>query len=112
VTLTPEEPVDWTPRTEPLGSPAAPVPGTPVPYQYPSPQQPRYIPPQPGGYLPPPQRITYVQPVARRGLTGPHAAVYITLLVLGVLVVLPVLCCLGLAVMGSAGSHPYVTSTP
>lgn len=51
---------------------------------------------------PPPQNITYVQPVARRGLTGPHAAIYITLIVVGALVVLPVLCCLGLGFIGAA----------
>jgi hypothetical protein len=50
---------------------------------------------------PPPQQITYVQPVARKGLTGPHAAIYITLIVVGTLVVLPVLCCLGLSLVGA-----------
>lgn len=107
VTTTPEEPIDWTPRAEPLGSPAAPTSGTPVPYS-PPPLQGQWLPPQPGGWLPPPQQVTYVQPVARKGLTGPHAAIYITLIIVGALVVLPTLCCLILGVVGAAGSHAPV----
>jgi hypothetical protein len=98
-------------RSTPLGPPAAPVPyqrpAAPAPYDPPPPVQSRYVPMPP----PPPQHISYVQPVARKGLTGPHAAIYITLMVLGVLVVLPVLCCLGLSFIGAAtgGGHPYPT---
>ena len=75
--------------------------------QYQQPQAAQYVPMPP----PPPQQITYVQPVARKGLTGPHAAIYITLIVVGVLVVLPVLCCLGLGLIGAIGGagHPYPT---
>jgi hypothetical protein len=79
----------------------------PPPPEYQQPPAAQYVPMPP----PPPQQITYVQPVARRGLTGPHAAIYITLIVVGVLVVLPVLCCLGLGLIGAIGgaAHPYPT---
>ena len=93
-----DEPLDWTPREQPLGPPPAPVsPAWQPPTQYPPYQQ-----PVSGPILPPPQNVTYVQPVARKGLTGPHAAVWITVIVLGVLIVLPTLCCLGLMVIGAA----------
>jgi hypothetical protein len=97
-------PINWdATRSEPLGPPAAPVTGPVVSYQ-PQYQQ-QYLPP------PPAPNVTYVQPVARKGLTGPHAAIYITLIVVGTLVVLPVVCCLGAMVIGMIGGGAGTTST-
>jgi len=100
-----EERIDWTTRNDPLGPPPAPVsPSWPAPPPYP----PQFQAPVSGAIVPPPvpPNVTYVQPVARKGLTGPHAAVLITAIVVGVLVVLPVLCCLGFGVIGAANqSH-------
>jgi hypothetical protein len=103
--VTPEDstPLNWdTTRAEPLGPPAAPVSGPVVPYQ----PQPQYFPP----VAPPPYPTqVYVQPVARKGITGPQAAILITVLVL----VLPVLCCLGAMVIGMIGGGADTgTTTP
>jgi len=86
-------PINWdATRPDPLGPLAAPVSGPVVPYQ---PQQEFLPPPSPAPY---PTHV-YVQPSTRKGITGPQAAVLIAVLVL----VLPVLCCLGLAMVGLIG---------
>jgi hypothetical protein len=98
-----DTPLNWdTTRAEPLGPPAAPVSGPVVPYQ---PPQAQFIPPPPQ-VAPYPAQV-YIQPVARKGITGPQAAILITVLVL----VLPTLCCLGAMVLGMIGGGAGTTST-
>jgi len=99
-------PLSWdTTRAEPLGPPAAQVSGPVVPYQ---PQQAQFIPPPSPQLAPYPAQV-YIQPVARKGITGPQAAILIAVLAL----VLPVLCCVGLAVIGMLSEgNPSMTTTP
>jgi hypothetical protein len=110
--VNPEDtPLNWdTTRAEPLGPPAAPVSGPVIPYQPPT----GTFTPTPGArpYYPPPPMAPYpaqvtIQPVARKGITGPQAAILITVLVL----VLPTLCCLGAMVLGMIGGGAGTTST-
>lgn len=105
--MNPEDtPINWdATRADPLGPPAAPVSGPVVPYQPPPAQ---FFSPPPPQAAPYPTQV-YVQPVARKGITGPQAAILITVLVL----VLPTLCCLGAMVLGMIGGGADAgTTTP
>lgn len=97
-----DTPINWeATRREPLSPPVAPMSGPVVPYR---PQRPHFLPSPP----PPPYPTqVYVQPVARRGITGPQAAILIAVLVL----VLPTLCCLGAMVIGMISGGVDTTST-
>lgn len=99
---------------EPPRYPYPPVSGVPVsPYPPTVPQPPHYpgYPP----YGPPPvatfQAVHTVQ--QRRGFTGAHAAVWVAVIVVGGLLLVPLLCCLGPAIIGiGADPTPTVSAGP
>jgi hypothetical protein len=58
----------------------------------------------PPGQRPPPPWPAPPPIEPGRGFSGPHAGLYITLLILAILA-LPLLCCFGLFLIGAANSH-------